>query len=76
MIPNKYRYKMIQSPCAQPDRNPSEFIRLHSRIWNWVLEIDVHVSVVVLKLKDDTKLGLELELLCAAMCGEKVGLKS
>lgn len=36
---------------------------------------DVHLSVMVLKLEDDTKLGLELELLCVATCEEKVGLK-
>lgn len=38
---------------------------------------DVHLSLSVLKLEGDIKLGqgLELQLLCLAMCAEKVGLQ-
>lgn len=38
---------------------------------------DVRLSALVLKLKGDIKLGqgLQLQLLCLAMCGEKVGLQ-
>lgn len=38
---------------------------------------EVHLSLLVLKLKDDINLGhrLEMELLCLAMCTEKVGLQ-
>lgn len=38
---------------------------------------DVHLSLSVLKLEGDIKLGqgLALQLLCLAMCAEKVGLQ-